>query len=130
MSLFVYFIVMCSAQWKEKFLEIISPQNNRDCQLLCASVINKIESTLTMVGSWLRKWAVCFVSFAFLFFLFFCFLDKSSLYSPGCLGTHFVNEVGLPLTEICVPLSARIKSMCYHCWLRMSTFYQKIIGEE
>lgn len=34
-------------------------------------------------------------------FLFFVFPDRvSSLYSPGCLGTHSVEQAGLKLTEL------------------------------
>jgi hypothetical protein len=29
--------------------------------------------------------------------LFVCFGDRVSLYSPGCPGTHFVNQAGLEL---------------------------------
>jgi hypothetical protein len=35
--------------------------------------------------------------FVCLVFLFFVFLDRVSLYSPGCPGTHFVNQAGLEL---------------------------------
>jgi hypothetical protein len=38
-----------------------------------------------------------FLSFPFLSFLFFSFLDRVSLYSPGCPGTHFVDQAGLEL---------------------------------
>jgi hypothetical protein len=42
------------------------------------------------------------LNFSFLFlFVFFCFLfffrDRVSLYSPGCPGTHFVDQAGLEL---------------------------------
>jgi len=41
---------------------------------------------------------VSFFSFFFLFFfLFFVFRDRVSLYSPGCPGTHFVDQAGLKL---------------------------------
>ena len=40
---------------------------------------------------------VClFLCFCFLF-LFLFFLDRVSLYSPGCPGTHFVDQAGLGL---------------------------------
>jgi hypothetical protein len=41
-----------------------------------------------------------FLVFGFLVFLFFCFLvfrDRVSLCSPGCPGTHFVDQAGLKL---------------------------------
>jgi hypothetical protein len=37
-----------------------------------------------------------FLFFSFLFFSFF-FPDRVSLYSPGCPGTHFVDQAGLEL---------------------------------
>jgi hypothetical protein len=43
-----------------------------------------------------------FVFFSFLFF--FVFWDRVSLYSPGCPGTHFVDQAGLELRNL--PASA------------------------
>jgi hypothetical protein len=34
---------------------------------------------------------------SFFFFFFFSFRDRVSLYSPGCPGTHFVDQAGLVL---------------------------------
>jgi hypothetical protein len=47
--------------------------------------------------------------FLFVFVLVFClfvclFGDKVSLYSPGCPGTHFVDQAGLELKNL--PASA------------------------
>jgi hypothetical protein len=40
----------------------------------------------------------CFVLFFVLFVcLFVCFRDRVSLYSPGCPGTHFVDQGDLEL---------------------------------
>jgi hypothetical protein len=43
----------------------------------------------------------CFVLFCFVLFCFvlFCFVfrDRVSLYSPGCPGTHFVDQADLEL---------------------------------
>jgi hypothetical protein len=36
----------------------------------------------------------------FLFFFFFFFLDRVSQYSPGCPGTHFVDEAGIELRNL------------------------------
>jgi hypothetical protein len=33
----------------------------------------------------------------FFFFFFLVFRDRVSLYSPGCLGPHFVDQAGLEL---------------------------------
>jgi hypothetical protein len=35
--------------------------------------------------------------FFFCLFLFLFFWDRVSLYSPGCPGTHFVDQAGLEL---------------------------------
>jgi hypothetical protein len=48
-----------------------------------------------------------------LFFL--VFRDRVSLYSPGCPGTHFVDQAGLELKSVCLCLpSAGIKGMRHH----------------
>jgi hypothetical protein len=51
---------------------------------------------------------LCFalLCFALLCFALLCFLfgDKVSLYIPGCPETHSINEAGLELIEICLPL--------------------------
>jgi hypothetical protein len=39
----------------------------------------------------------CFSSFWLFVCLFVCFQDRVSLYSPGCPGTHFVDQAGLEL---------------------------------
>jgi hypothetical protein len=41
---------------------------------------------------------------AFFFFLF-SFRDRVSLYSPGCPGTHFVDQAGLELRNLLAPAS-------------------------
>jgi hypothetical protein len=33
----------------------------------------------------------------FILFYYYCFLDRVSLYSPGCPGTHSVDQAGLEL---------------------------------
>jgi hypothetical protein len=38
------------------------------------------------------------------FYVFFVFWDRVSLYSPGCPGTHFVDQAGLELRNL--PASA------------------------
>ena len=52
-------------------------------------------------------------SFLFSFFFFFCFFfsfvlffqDRVSLCSPGCPGTHSVDQAGLELRDLCAPAS-------------------------
>jgi hypothetical protein len=38
-----------------------------------------------------------FVCFIYLFIYLFIFQNRVSLYSPGCPGTHFVDQAGLKL---------------------------------
>jgi hypothetical protein len=45
-----------------------------------------------------------FYLFICLFIYFFVFRDKVSLYSPGCPGTHLVDQAGLELRNL--PASA------------------------
>ena len=42
-------------------------------------------------------------------FVLFCFQDRVSLCSPKCPGTHSVDQAGLELTEIHLPLPSK-------CW--------------
>jgi hypothetical protein len=42
--------------------------------------------------------------FCFCFVLFVVFQDRVSLYSPGCPGTHFLDQAGLELRNL--PASA------------------------
>jgi hypothetical protein len=63
--------------------------------------------------------------FAFVF-VFVCFFqDRVSLYSPGCAGTHSVDQAGLELRNqsacLCLP-SAGIKGVCHHT--RPDIFYK------
>jgi hypothetical protein len=56
-------------------------------------------------GKILRVSFFLFVLFYFCFVLFFSvFQDRVSLYSPGCPGTHFVDQAGLELRNL--PASA------------------------
>jgi hypothetical protein len=42
----------------------------------------------------------CFVLFCFVLFCFVLFLNRLLLHSPGWLGTPYVNQAGLELTDI------------------------------
>jgi hypothetical protein len=55
---------------------------------------------------YLRVWALPkrFCYFFFFFFFFLVFRDRVSLYSPGCPGTHFVDQAGLEFRNL--PASA------------------------
>jgi hypothetical protein len=46
----------------------------------------------------------CFLLLLFLVFGVLVFRDRVSLYSPGCPGTHFVDQTGLELRNL--PVSA------------------------
>lgn len=39
----------------------------------------------------------------FVSFVLFCFLDRVSLYSPGCPGTYSIDQAGLQPTELPLP---------------------------
>jgi hypothetical protein len=49
----------------------------------------------------------CFGFFVLFCFVLFCFVfrDRVSLYSPGCPGTHSVDQVGLKLRNLPAPAS-------------------------
>jgi hypothetical protein len=67
--------------------------------------INK--STVRLRGGTHGRWHLFFVFFVFVFvFVFVFFQDRVSLYSPGCPGTHFVDQVVLKLRNL--PASASI----------------------
>jgi hypothetical protein len=51
---------------------------------------------------------VCLFSFLF-------FWDRVSLYSPGCPGTHFVDQAGLKLRNLPASASKVIKGVRHHC---------------
>jgi hypothetical protein len=54
--------------------------------------------------------------FYFFIFLFLVFRDRVSLCSPGCPGTHFVDQAGLELGNPPASASAGIKGMHHHAW--------------
>jgi hypothetical protein len=66
----------------------------------------------------------CFVLFCFVLFCFVLFSDRVSLCSPGCSGTHSVDQAGLKLRNL--PASAsqvlRLKLCATTAWLLVA-FY-------
>jgi hypothetical protein len=64
----------------------------------------------------------CFVLFVFIFVFFF--QDRVSLYSPGCSGTHSVDQAGLALRN--PPASAYqvlgLKACTTTAWLHLILF--------
>ena len=56
-------------------------------------------STITLSTRWklLSAFIISSSSSSFFFFFFFFFQDRVFLYSPGCPGTHFVDQAGLEL---------------------------------
>jgi hypothetical protein len=56
------------------------------------------EYKLFAINSYLLQFLpFFFLHFLFFFFFFLVFRDRVSLYSPGCPGTHFVDQAGLEL---------------------------------
>jgi hypothetical protein len=75
--------------WWEKL-----DQRNQRHSLLCCIVVARVtDIKLQLLGRTLTE--QCF--FVFLFVCLFVFRDGVSLYSPGCPGTHFVDQAGLKL---------------------------------
>jgi hypothetical protein len=64
----------------------------------------------------------CFVLFCFVLFYFVFLRERVSLYSPGCSGTHFVDQTGLKLRNL--PASAfkvlGLKACASNTWLKHS----------
>ena len=56
--------------------------------------------------------------FFFLFFFPFSFLNRVSLCSSGCPGTHSVDQASLKLTEIGQP--PECWDVCHHCLAKSS----------
>jgi hypothetical protein len=64
----------------------------------------------------LRQRQMSWSYLAFFFLLFLVFRDRVSLCSPGCPGTHFVDQAGLETQKsacLCLP-SAGIKGVRHH----------------
>jgi hypothetical protein len=72
----------------------------------CPNFLLKLEVKLKFVSfrssTFIRKKNLDMVAFFFFFFL--VFRDRISLYSPGCPGTHSVDQAGLELRNL--PASA------------------------
>ena len=92
---------------------------------ICPASLNRIK---TLLWSCIRCAPVCFLesltiawyytsNFPGTFFFKFFFRDRASQYSPGCTGTHFVDQADLELRNLpasaCLP-SAGIKGMGLH----------------
>jgi hypothetical protein len=60
------------------------------------------------------------------FFVLFCFRDKVSLYSPGCPGTHFVDQAGLELRNLPASVSRVLRLKA--CTTTPSFFFFLIQG--
>jgi hypothetical protein len=54
-----------------------------------------LEPTVEMILNFRRVYILKRLNFGFVLFCFFIFQDRVSLYSPGCPGTHFVDQTGL-----------------------------------
>jgi hypothetical protein len=60
----------------------------------------------------------------FFFLLLFLFWDRVSLCSPGCPGTHFLDQASLEPTCLYLP-SAGIKRVCHHHLAHVFFFINK-----
>ncbi|EDL15003.1 mCG146182, partial [Mus musculus] len=77
-------------------------------------------SHLGLRQKYILKYSCGFLGFFFLLGLvFFVFRDKVSLYSPGCPGTHSVDQAGLELRN--PPASA--SQVCHHARLFLWFFF-------
>jgi hypothetical protein len=73
---------------------------------------------------WVSPSNIYVVVIFFFFFFFLVFPDRVSLYSPGCPGTHSVDQAGLELRNppAFLPPSAGIKGVRHHAWLLLWFF--------
>jgi hypothetical protein len=82
--------------------------------IFLSSFLSFLLSLVFLVfGFWyLGVWCLVFLVFGFWFLVF---RDRVSLYSPGCPGTHFVDQAGQTQKSACLCLlSAGIKGVCHH----------------
>jgi hypothetical protein len=104
-----------------------------NCVYMLTAVISKCCSNCILVSCTAQRQPLFSLPFFFSFFLFFLFFwDRVSLYSPGCPGTHFVDQAGLELRNL--PASAsRVLGLkacatnarpLYHSWPSYS--YSKV----
>ena len=71
----------------------------------CVAFTNELEEEVLLfyfnvISIYPEVYRLCssFISFFLSFFFYFWFFrDRVSLYSPGCSGTHFVDQAGLEL---------------------------------
>jgi hypothetical protein len=84
------------------------------CQVLSCYSVGSLEEAR---DKWLLV-SVFSLSLSLSFFFFFLvFRDRVSLYSPGCPGTHFVDQAGCELRN--PPASAsRVLGGLYQCSLK------------
>ena len=66
--------------------------------------------TVISCQAWL---IIVFIILIFIFYLFFFFLDRVSLCSPGCPGTHTVDQDGLELRDLPASVS-QVLGLVYH----------------
>jgi hypothetical protein len=89
---------------------------NQPCLGACVGVIGQLGSVgfLHRFGSWAQTEATRLAG-KDSFFFFLVFRDRVSLCSPGCPGTHFVDQAGLELRN--PPASAsRVPSVVAHAF--------------
>jgi hypothetical protein len=93
---------LCYPSLALPFCSLLDPGTGTRQVLLEASNSSVLHSWHKLLGIWIQvnllKMSSDSLFVCFVFFLFcFVFRDRFSLCSPGCPGTHFVDQVGLEL---------------------------------
>jgi hypothetical protein len=96
--------VLCDLGWlRAYYCGSGWPQTHTD---LLSSAFRMLElKVCSTISAWGNATLIFFKSFFVVVgFFVFVFVDRVSLYSPGCPGTHFVDQAGLELRDL--PASA------------------------
>jgi hypothetical protein len=78
---------------------LVSPQEKRSLSITMSKTQCKMELGVCFV-LFVLFFVFCFLLLLFLVFGVLVFRDRVSLYSPGCPGTHFVDQTGLELRNL------------------------------
>jgi hypothetical protein len=94
---FVDILLSSGKHWNPKLnvMALIRCYNRTDCTI--CNEQNWIGSRLYRLANPKSRGWHLMKAFFFFFFFFLVFRDRVSLYSPGCPGTHFVDQAGLEL---------------------------------
>jgi hypothetical protein len=69
------------------------------CESACGCVQKELEVVNTIYIHFIHVWNYCRMFFVF-GFVFLVFRDRVSLCSPGCPGTHSIDQAGLELRNL------------------------------